>query len=312
EGNYHLQAGSPCINTGDPTFPLEADGTIIDMGALSTGDGDPPGEGTEVSGEVGGQTWTKEGNPYTVVGYLYVSEGTTLTIEPGVEVQFDGWGMCVDGILHAVGTPEEKIILDCGMIHIHGITTGGSIIQHATIQNAAYGAPLVIQGMSSPPFRLSHSIIHNNEEALSVSGNAEIYNNTITQNVAGAIHVAQSVVIKNNIITENGEYGIKYWDNWAEVPTLSHNNVWGHINDYVNISSDPTDISVDPLFVDDDYHLQEFYSPCIDKGHPDDDFSQEPYYNGNRINMGAYGNTPEAARTRRPRCPPWPSSRRSR
>jgi PKD repeat protein len=32
-GDYHLQAISPCIDTGDPSSPLDPDGTIADMGA---------------------------------------------------------------------------------------------------------------------------------------------------------------------------------------------------------------------------------------------------------------------------------------
>jgi len=53
----------------------------------------------------------------------------------------------------------------------------------------------------------------------------------------------------------------------------------------------------DPLFVDEyngDFHLSA-YSPCIDAGDPSSDYSNEPEPNGDRINMGAYGNTSEAA-----------------
>lgn len=55
-------------------------------------------------------------------------------------------------------------------------------------------------------------------------------------------------------------------------------------------------IDADPLFVDgtnDNYHLSPL-SPCIDTGDPYWDFSLEPEPDGGRINMGAYGNTPEA------------------
>ncbi|GEM_PF-3481032 len=33
-GDYHLTAGSPCIDAGDPSSPADPDGTIADMGAL--------------------------------------------------------------------------------------------------------------------------------------------------------------------------------------------------------------------------------------------------------------------------------------
>lgn len=31
-GNFHLQLESPCINAGNPGYPLDADGTQIDIG----------------------------------------------------------------------------------------------------------------------------------------------------------------------------------------------------------------------------------------------------------------------------------------
>lgn len=38
-GDYRLAPGSPCIDTGDPLFPLDADGTRTDMGAFPFVDG---------------------------------------------------------------------------------------------------------------------------------------------------------------------------------------------------------------------------------------------------------------------------------
>ena len=48
-----------------------------------------------------------------------------------------------------------------------------------------------------------------------------------------------------------------------------------------------------PYFSDPNYHLS-IYSPCVDAG-DDSDYANEPSPNGNRINMGAYGNTDYAA-----------------
>ena len=73
-------------------------------------------------------------------------------------------------------------------------------------------------------------------------------------------------------------------------------------------------INADPLFGDPDngdFHLMSAYgryvaasdswtydyatSPCIDRGDKDQDPRAERTPNGDRINMGAYGNTPYAS-----------------
>jgi len=53
-------------------------------------------------------------------------------------------------------------------------------------------------------------------------------------------------------------------------------------------------ISGDPLFADSDYHLTTG-SPGIDAGDPADDYSNEPVPSGCLVNIGAYGNTFQAA-----------------
>ena len=85
-----------------------------------------------------------------------------------------------------------------------------------------------------------------------------------------------------------------------------------------NIDSDPCFVSFDPngdpnLW---DFHLKSVYgrwdpnmqqwvtdlnmSLCIDAGDPNSDWSAEPWPNGNRINMGAYGGTNQASMSRNP------------
>ncbi len=89
---------------------------------------------------------------------------------------------------------------------------------------------------------------------------------------------------------------------------------------------DTNSFSLNPLFVDingtddalggfngadDDFHLSSLAgsyhdgfwqadatnSPCIDAGDPSTVFTNEPYYNGLRVNLGVYGNTAEASKT---------------
>ena len=63
----------------------------------------PPGP---VSG-----TWNLSGSPYMVNGEIYIDQGSSLTIEAGVQVRFNGWyKFIVDGSLIAIGTETSKIL----------------------------------------------------------------------------------------------------------------------------------------------------------------------------------------------------------
>jgi len=65
--------------------------------------------GTEVSGDQSG-VWTSAGSPYLVTGEIVVPAGQALTIEPGVEVNFQGhYKFTVNGCLAAAGTEADSI-----------------------------------------------------------------------------------------------------------------------------------------------------------------------------------------------------------
>ena len=71
------------------------------------------GEGTHLSGVLTGNNlhWTKNNSPYIVNANLLVEEGTELTIDEGVIVQFTGnYYLKVTGTISAVGTKSEPII----------------------------------------------------------------------------------------------------------------------------------------------------------------------------------------------------------
>ena len=70
---------------------------------------------TDVEGDVWG-TWTRENSPYNVIGEVRVPPGSTLVIEPGVLVNFEGhYKFIVDSLatLLAVGTETDSIFFTC-------------------------------------------------------------------------------------------------------------------------------------------------------------------------------------------------------
>lgn len=81
----------------------------------------------QVRGTIDSNTrWTRERGPYIVVGNVVIPEGITLTIEPGVRVQFDGarW-MRVHGALVAEGTPDARIVFTANVQPSFGEVWGG-------------------------------------------------------------------------------------------------------------------------------------------------------------------------------------------
>jgi len=116
-----------------------------------------------------------------------------------------------------------------------------------------------------------------------------IQNNTISDNAAeedGYALVSCNGIIRNCIIWGNGNDS-QLSD--SSMPMFSCIQSWSHGGN--------GNTSQYPYFVDaanEDYYLKSWF-PCIDAGDPASSFSNEPEPNGGRVNMGVYGNTPEAA-----------------
>lgn len=108
--------------------------------------------GTIVDSDIVTNTvWTLAGSPYQVAfdsSGILVAEGATLTVEPGVEVQFDPYAsLIVLGTLKAIGT-EAQPILFTGTVKEPGswlflviestsfIRNRGSVLRHVTIEYA--------------------------------------------------------------------------------------------------------------------------------------------------------------------------------
>jgi hypothetical protein len=162
--------------------------------------------------------------------------------------------------------------------------------------------------------------------------NCDLINNIAKPNgVGGAICLwGSDVSIKNSILWANeATNGTQLYLHFGSSVLVSYCDVQGGISDVCaldssvnwgsgNIDSAPCFASFDPngdpnLW---DLHLQSEYgrwdpnvqswvadsntSPCIDAGDPNSDWANEPWPNGKRINMGAYGGTKQASKSGNP------------
>ena len=144
------------------------------------------------------------------------------------------------------------------------------------------------------------------------ANDVSIYSNTIHNNGNGIYDYSSGTnhLVKNNIVSNNLNYGL-----YGGLLKPTYNNVWNNTLGAYNGSLAGTgDISSDPIFANPvvgDFHLKSqggrwngitwvfdsVTSPAIDAGAPSSNFSLEPQPNGGRINIGVYGNTPEASKS---------------
>ena len=172
------------------------------------------------------------------------------------------------GILISFGT---KPIIRNNIIHVHSLEHTGS----------GYA------GGGSDTAKVFNNLIVVDKEVYGISCSKVptlIYNNLLVGSFwYGAINSGNYNVIKNNVI-KNSPYGIVAAP--GQTPLIQYNNVWNVDQKYKGFTPDSTNLSVDPMMVNEgnsDFHLQMF-SPLIDKGDPnilDKD--------GSRSDIGLFG-----------------------
>ncbi len=128
---------------------------------------------SQASGLVDGEVWTADQSPIHITGDLTVLQ---LTIEPGVEILFDGnYRMTVSGVLTASGTEQDSIIFRAANSNVTG--WGGIYFDNADV-NSQLSYCRISQVVSNPALEinntdlnLQHTVIANNQAAgLKLSG----------------------------------------------------------------------------------------------------------------------------------------------
>jgi subtilisin family serine protease len=162
-------------------------------------------------------TWTTD-RQYIIGGQVRVLEGVTLTIQPGVLVQFQPAGaLVVSGTLIADGTGAAPVVFEgTGAGPWGGITftdssqdarlgagdtcLGGSILRHVRVLSATTGVTV----QRAAPF-IAQSLFSGNGTGLSVAGgNPLIQNNTFTGNSTGlALSEGSQARVEGNLFQGN-------------------------------------------------------------------------------------------------------------
>ena len=180
---------------------------------------------------------------------------------------------------------------------------------------------------------LDHELIFNNKSEN--NGGAGVYVDGAWGEIGSTATLTNCSIIYNictGCLSASGLF-VEYYSK----TTIMNSIFWGNAGDdvYADGTSEMTitytdseetisgmgNLNKDPLFADsgnNDYHLKSragrwdptagggtggwiadaMHSPCIDMGNPLSGYANEPLPNGGRINMGVYGNTSEASKTR--------------
>ena len=251
------------------------------------------------------------------------SDGEKITVAQGIyfeNIHFKGKNIKLTGTDPLDSDVVADTIIDGGqrafVVGFSGMENETCVLSGFTIRNgsAYYGGGICGNGTRAA---IEHNVISGSSARYDGGGvyacNGIIQNNIIAGNSAqysggglSSCSVIQNCTIVGNSAEQDGG-GLSqswatirnciFWGNTASRnPQLFSwlNPSYSCIQDWEKGGTGNT--SAYPYFVDPiagDYHLQTS-SPCIDAGDPTSPYSNEPQPNGGRVDMGAYGNTPEA------------------
>ncbi len=195
-----------------------ADGIDNDCdGQADDSDEDCIFSGTEISEDINDNiTWTKEMSPYRLLNSIEITGNKTLTLEPGVAVQFvladgvadlGGVSIIVKGSLSAIGTEGEEITFssvvaeplagDWGAIEI--INGGTATFEYANIKHASTG----IRSANAKNLTVKNSQISNSNTGIFTIGPATIEHNLIENNKTGLVHAGVIDSVRDDATYKN-------------------------------------------------------------------------------------------------------------
>jgi parallel beta-helix repeat protein len=189
---------------------------------------------TEISNIIGIDTiLDKNKSPYLIRGDITIPANVTLTVEPGVILEFSGNNKVnIEGTFRAEGTESDPIIFkQLGKYYITGWyglifkskkANDTSVVKYGNISQARFA--IYCDG-GSP--QISYCTITGNEIGVHLwNSNAIVSNNKISNNLQHGLYIGSlSPTINNNLITANNR-GIVC--DFAPNPNIQQNDVYGN------------------------------------------------------------------------------------
>jgi hypothetical protein len=229
---YDLNLGAvsytPYLTTPNPSAPA-----YVGSGWVPTpiSQNTPPDGSTLVSGAINSNTtWTSASSPYYFTGNVFINSSVTLTIQPGVRVNFNGFYLRVNGTLNAQGTTSNKIVFNIPSCVLSGSsqypaiefkpcskswnsqTSSGSIIENVIINASSWtndwgdGYAILVDSVSPKiDFNTINSTSSTGGTAITVRGTnpaPTIANNTIY----GSLDIGGGLICNNTITLANAVF----------------------------------------------------------------------------------------------------------
>lgn len=181
------------------------------------------------------RTWFSDGLPYVISGLL-IENGSTLTLEPGVIIKFEGGSSLeVNGILNVEGTPGNPVYFTS----IKDDSVGGDTNNDGNFTSPSVGNWENITVSSGGVLNLNYSIVRYGGRNVhwSTSGHANIYNrggeinigtSSISHGTSYNLHQESGTTTIWNSHIENSNSGTAAYNQLTSTSTfIATNNYWG-------------------------------------------------------------------------------------
>ena len=177
---------------------------------------------TEVKGYHSG-VWSLANSPYLVTGRVYVRDGETLTIEPGVEVRFQpDTDLMVYGVLKALGEAENRIRFtsaqsiknpgDWNGIYLYGAEVG-TTMAHCEILYAHNA--LTIDDSEQNVTVTNTTLRYSKESGILLDNSSPVIQTCVMEHNGGAGILANNgstyAKIEGCTISNNGDYALRLY-----------------------------------------------------------------------------------------------------